>query len=471
VTVQAAPAADDVRPSPEQTAGASVARRGSRKRWWRWLVVGGLLACFLGATARVWPWARGTQYLNAARQALDRGDPVGALVPLQAAEQFQPRRAEVQYLLAVAQRRTGHLDRFPAHLQRAQTLGWPAPDLERQELLAVAQAGDVEAVRSRLQEWIDHGTTDDVAEEIYEALARGYLTTYRLQDAWKCLDSWLSWRPDAPQARLMRGYVHEQLDQVALAIEDYRAAVAALPHDPEANLKLADLLLRQGSLDEAEAHYRVVVEADAASVEALIGLARCDHSRGQHDSARRQLETALTLQPSVKQQSDALGDLGRILLKEGKNPEALETLRRATRLAPAEIAIHRALATAYTRVGDAVQAKFHADRAREIDAQYDRVGDIQRALVEKPNDADLRCEAGKILMEQGLASKGLGWLLTALKCDRYHRPTHRLLADYYAAVGQQSLAAQHRLLAARAPDKHPAAKPQGVREEEGPQGP
>jgi tetratricopeptide (TPR) repeat protein len=403
--------------------------------------------------AFLWPWSRVTHHLNTARQALERGDPRAALVPLQVAEKIQPHRAEVQYLLAVAYRRAGQFEAFRRCLQRAADLNWPAEELERQNWQAVAQTGDVDTVRERLMETIAHDPPDQVAEEIYEAIARGYLASYRLRDAWRCLDMWLRWRPNAPQARMMRAYVYDQLDQVPAAIEDYRAAVEGLPASREARLKLAELLFRQGAVDEANSHYRACLAADAGDAEAFVGAARCAQSQGDAAEARRCVAAALALHPEPKPRADALTERGRLLLAEGTPEEAIEALTEAVQLAPAEIPIHRVLAAALTRVGQAERAKFHFDRAAEIQVKYNRLGDIQRALIEKPNDAELRCEAGRILIEQGLTGKGVGWLRTALDCAPNHRPTHELLAECYATAGNQALAAQHRVLAARSSER------------------
>ncbi|MCY2992284.1 MAG: tetratricopeptide repeat protein [Planctomycetota bacterium] len=439
-------------PAAEVPETSQVSRRPPRRGWW--VLVGVLATCF-AAVVWAWPWARTTHCLNVARQALERGDPRAALLPLQEAEHLQPQRAEVQYLRAVALRRAGRFDECRDRLQRAKTLQWPASDIERQEWLAVAQSGDVDAVRDRLLAIIDRGTPDDVAEEIYEALARGYSTAYRLRDAWQCLYMWQQWRPDAPQARLARAYIYEQLDQIPAAVQDYRAALERLPQDRETHLKLAELLLGQGSTEEAETHFRACLAspsdvAEAVVAAAFLGVARCSLATGHAAEARRCLEAALALHLNAKQQGVVLAEMGRLMLQEGQADEALHNLQQAVQLAPAEISIHRTLAAALTRAGQTQQAKLEYDRAREIEAGLDRVGDIQRALIEKPNDAELRCEAGKILLDQGLAANGVGWLLTALKYDPNHRHSHQLLAEYYATAGNQTLAAHHRLLAANA---------------------
>ncbi len=424
----------------------------------RWLMAGGVVLA-VTAVVCVWPWMRVNQHLNAARRALDGGDPDAAMTPLLAAEQVQPQRAEVQFLLAVAHRRAGRLDRFRAQLQRARELRWPAEDVQLQEWLAAAQVGEIEAVRSRLLAAVDRHAGDKMAEEICEALARGSLAAYRIQDAVKYLDMWLQWRPEAPQARLLQAYVDERLDRIPAAIEDYRAVLVQLPRHREAHFRLAELLFQQGTLDEAEHHFQACLAANPGDADAWIGTAQCAAGQGHNEAAQLALDQVSALHLTSRQRANALAEQGRIRLQEGKLDEAVKLLTQAVDLTPFEVSMHYSLAAALGRAGRPDQAKLHHDRLRQIASQRDRLGDITRALFEQPNDADLRCEAGMTLLELGLASEGLDWLKTALACVPTHRRSHQTLAEYYAAHGNSALAEQHRL-AAHAPDPPRPTTPQ-----------
>jgi tetratricopeptide (TPR) repeat protein len=298
-----------------------------------------------------WPWARVTRLLTASRQALRAGDPDTALDLLQAAEGIQPRRAEVQYLLAVASRRAGRLDQFESHLDQAESLGWNAEDIARQRALAAAQSGNVAAVEQPLSDAIDEGAPDDVAEEIYEAFAKGHLATYRLREAWICLEAWLQWKPQAPQARLMRAYLFEQMNQWRAAADDYQAALEQLPDSGEARVKLARALLTQNLVEEAQAHYRARLEVAPDDPEALVGLVRCESKLGHTEAARHSIEAALAADLPPYARGVVLGEWGRLLLADGKTHEALAVLERAAALAPGETQVHSALATALARAG------------------------------------------------------------------------------------------------------------------------
>ncbi len=438
-------------PEPAAPAGR---RRALRRLVWGLGVLGIVVASAFG-----WPWARVTRMLTAARHALSSGDPSAARESLAAAERIQPNRAEVQYLAAVASRRADRLEPFESHLQRAEALGWSEEDVVRQRRLAAAQSGDVAAVQQPLTEAIERGAPDDVAEEIYEAFAKGHLAAYRLREAWICLDAWLQWKPQAPQARLMRAYLYEQMNNWRAAADDYQAALDQLPNSGEARVKLAWALFTQNLVEEARDHYRARLEAAPDDPEALVGLVRCEAKLGNSEAARHYAEAALPADLAPYSRGIVLGELGRLLLVEGKTGEALAALEQAAALAPGETQVHSALATALALAGQAERSKRHQERARQIRDEYDRVTEIGRKLVERPDDADLRYETGVILIRQGLLDEGVRWLRSALACDPNHRKTHAALAQYYAEIGDRRRAAEHRLKAAEPGLSRPAGKP------------
>jgi Tfp pilus assembly protein PilF len=77
--------------------------------------------------------------------------------------------------------------------------------------------------------------------------------------------------------------------------------------------------------------------------------------------------------------------------------------------------------------------------------------------VEEPENADLRCEAGLILMEQGFWSEGADWIKTAIAIDPRHRAAHEGLAKFYDHLGDVEQAKQHRAVAEQPADSGAAA--------------
>jgi len=142
------------------------------------------------------------------------------------------------------------------------------------------------------------------------------------------------------------------------------------------------------------------------------------------------------------QRSIILAEKGEILLAEGNASEAVDVLAEAAKLTPAESSIHFALSRALSSAGQPRRARQHADILRKIKTAEDRMTKITNRVIESPDDADLRCEAASVLIDQGLKREAVGWLVSALKCDPAHHQAHQLLGEYCEETGNQKLAAQ-----------------------------
>jgi Tfp pilus assembly protein PilF len=182
---------------------------------------------------------------------------------------------------------------------------------------------------------------------------------------------------------------------------------------------------------------------------ALVERVQCARRLGDSAEARRLAEAALDAPLDREQRAAVLTALAQTYLDERQPEQALSLLTEAVQLAPAESSIHHALGIAHSLAGDAKRAQAHRERANEIREQYNRLTEITIKLLEAPQRADLRTEAGLILMGQGMEDEGAQWLRTAVDCDPQHRPAHEALATYYARRGDPQQAARHRLMASR----------------------
>jgi len=409
----------------------------------RFVLLGACLLLVVASSVFFWPRLRMTRRMDAARRALSEGDAARALELLEDADTSAVDRAELHYLSAAANRRARRMDQFEWHLRRATTLGWSKEDIQRQEWLAVAQSGNVQAVERQLMDTINNGASNEAAEEIYEAVAVGHLSSYRLREAWKCLDYWLHWHPDAPMAHLLRAGIYAQVSDFSAAADDYRAVLEQIPDHRLARSKLGEtLLVARGSVEEAWEHFRSSLEDVPDDIDAMLGLAQCERRLGEVAEARRHVDAAMARELTAKQRATALRELGQILLEEGKANEAIEALAEAIELAPADLSAQYTMVRASTAAQQPQKAKRHADRVRQIKDGNKRLDKITQSLLDRPHDAELRFEAGSIQLELGRQDEGIGWLLSALENDPTHEKSYELLADHCRQTGNQRLNAQ-----------------------------
>ena len=391
-----------------------------------------------------WQWAYVTWQMRTARSALLNGDVESALNVLQRAEPFQPERAELLYLLSRTFRRTGQIEQAIHYVDRAALRGWPEEELRHQRNLALVQMGRFHQAESYLKEILRKGCSDELAEEVYEAQARGYLKTFRLNDAVVCLNYWTQWRPNALQPRLWLADVWERCDRWQSACDEYRAILRGHPGHHEARLRLAVNLLRINKVRSARQEFETFLEEHGNDVEALIGLASCQRRLANTDEAQQRFQTLLSCSLTAGQRADVLVELGQIAIDAKDVSRAIELLTKATEFDPQNRLAHSSLAMAFLKIDRDDQAARHREQAERIGKRFARLTKIINRLSTVPGDADLRWEAGTILMDQGLSEEGAAWMATALLFDPQHDQTHQSLADYYTRIGDEGSAAYHR---------------------------
>jgi predicted Zn-dependent protease len=389
------------------------------------------LVALIGTGAMIAGWQGWAWYhYRLAIGALERRDLALARARLDSCLEVWPKSAEIRLLAARTARRAGAYDDAERHLKECQQLGWPPEEVHLERDLIRAQRGDLAGVEDQLVRFVEHGHPDSLL--ILEALCQGYIQSYRLSQAFRCLQLWLERRPDDVQALLWRAEVEQLRSSTQDALADYRRVVDQEPERDRARLRLAELLAAEHKPAEAVAHFEHLRQKQPANSTVLLGLARCRRLLGEAAEAGRLLDTLLENSPD---DVGALGERGRLLLDMGKASEAERCLRKAAELAPYDRDIVYALFLCLQQSGQAKEAEAYRNKLQEIDTQLGRLRELTRKIAETPHDPALRHEAGLIFLSSGQAKEGLRWLYSALQEDPQYRPTHQVLADYYGRVG------------------------------------
>jgi tetratricopeptide (TPR) repeat protein len=197
------------------------------------------------------------------------------------------------------------------------------------------------------------------------------------------------------------------------AIDAFARAVRANPNDPAMHRFLAGALMQQDRAGEALAEF--VAE--------------------------------LLIDP---QDAGALAGIGQIHLQAGRDADAVDALRRATDLAPANSEARYALASALARLGRTEEAAQHFARVEQ--AQRQMLADRRRTLSHDvlKEEAALRAAEGRFDTAIALYEKAL-----AVGADP---AVYGRLADLYAKVGRAPDAARARALYEKALQADPAGR-------------
>jgi Tfp pilus assembly protein PilF len=417
-------------------------------------------------------WAQ--RHFRAAERALERNDFGEARTHLQWCLQAEPTSPEVHFLLARTARRDGNLAEAAEQLAECERLGGVPEAIEIEWLLQRVQRGDLAGKENYLWACVHKDHPDAVV--ILEALAQGYLQTFRLSGALKALDLLLERQPDNVRALLWRGNARDHVKSLQGALSDYRRAVQLAPDNRTARLALADSLIQATQPRDSLVEYERLRQREPDSTVVLLGLARCRLSMGEPEEARAVLDVVLGREP---RHAEALVLRGKLELDLRQPARAEPWLRQAALLAPFEreavynlvqclaqlrkgawllpstgagvvggLAPLRGAApwpgvSALLSAGASWDAAKWTAQLKRIDADQKRLAGLVEKLLRTPEDANLRCQAGEIFLAIGNDKEGVRWLQSALREDPRHEPTHRLLAHYYERTGRPDLAALH----------------------------
>ena len=141
---------------------------------------------------------------------------------------------------------------------------------------------------------------------------------------------------------------------LARALDAMEQAVALSPRDAGYRLTLADIYMRSGRFESAEATYRDVLALDPSRPRASIALALMQAANGRSQDALAQLD-------SLQGQASA-SDLGLAYALAGSPQRAVEILEPAARSMGANARIRQNLALAYALGGDWSRARMVASQ-------------------------------------------------------------------------------------------------------------
>jgi Flp pilus assembly protein TadD len=392
----------------------------------RRLVAGAVLLVAAGGyfVTKYWPSVDGLREVRAALRQFDSRHAVQLLKQIDDHDSD----GERAYLSAVAHRQQGDIAAATRALELARRKGYSRRRVEQQEKLLAFQSGYVDETSDYLLKWLAQPPNDDDAAQIYDCLVRGYLAAVRLDEAAYCIALWLRWKPDDVRPLWLRAEVERTQRDFAKTTATYREILRRTPDDAEAHFELGRLLVDNNDAAAAIEHVNWYHERRPNDVEVLVYLAKCQRRLGAQKQARVLLEQALSEIAADEVRAEALIELGQIQMKEDSPQLARDSLRQAVELAPANAAAHYALALAAARLGHKEEADRQFAESERIEAQNERLADLAREILHQPTEADLRSEAGQIMLDQGRDEEARVWLVSALYYDPDHEAARRALA-------------------------------------------
>lgn len=391
-------------------------------------------------------------------KAIESRNLEGALWWAHLAEWLSWNSGESEFIIARALRKQGKLDRVGEYLNRAAKLGVDKDRVEREELLAMAQSGEIARIQLRLDRMLIDQQGDGA--EIAEAYANGLVICHRFEEAIAVLIAWQEAYPEDPQANYARGRIYDHQGRSEEAEVEYRAALKKSPTHHASQFALGRLLLSRNMTEEALEMF-TRCESMGHNAAARINRSRCLRGLGRTDEALKILKEVVREPQSeilasyqsvgeVPETLTAQFELGTLESALDNHAEALPLLQKAVDFDPNDLKARYALAVALRGVGERAKAAEEFDRVqksrialREVDRLVDEiVANLGDPQIEK------RFRVGELYMMHGSRKTAEFWLKSVLARDPRHKATHALLARYYADKAKQNpsfnlLAKQH----------------------------
>ena len=232
------------------------------------------------------------------------------------------------------------------------------------------------------------------------------------------------------QAWFDLGFVLNRLNRVDESIAAYRKSVAAKPDVFESNLNLGLMLVRANSPE-----------------------------------AEQFLRAATGLKPTAQvEEGQARAWLALAHLLEGRKPQdALQAYRKASELTPKDPEPHLSVGLLHERQKEFADAEAEYKQVLTLDPRSidphtkeaaigltnlymksGRLGDaeplLHRLAAERPDDAGIHLQLGRVLAAQGNRDDAIAEIQTALKLAPADAEAQREIADLYASAGKNDLA-------------------------------
>jgi len=246
-------------------------------------------------------------------------------------------------------------------------------------------------------------------------LARLYLLSGTPEKAVVKLKEALRLEPGNMEASYRLAWVLDSLGRVDECVSFIETARKSLPPYAPLLAVLGDAYLKKGSLDKAEAGYRSALDAEGANADARMGLAMVARARGDNKTATIHLNDVRHV---IVDSPDLLYKFARIALDLQLTEGALQALRRAIELSPAEPSYYFLLGVARLEKPDLDEGE----------------GAFRQFLKLQPDHAEGQLYLGYILLKQKKRSEASEWLEKSLRKENSVPENLRHLGFYYLGL-------------------------------------
>jgi tetratricopeptide (TPR) repeat protein len=278
---------------------------------------------------------------------------------------------------------------------------------ERQDFRAAAEQFKVASIWNPQQEGLDYNS------------GLAYYKSELYKEAVAPFENELKVHPDNILAKQLLGLSYFMTENYAAASTLLSEVVAAKPMEPALYYPLAQSLIKQARMEEADRVIQQMLLTGGNSPQVHILLGQAYYNKNDSAKALKELQAALALEPKTRL---AHFYTGVIYLKMGK-------LEESSREFEAELSVNPADLQAKYNLGYVSLARQQTERGIKL---------MNEVLQVKPDYGDARFELGKALLQQGDVKGAVESLEIAAKLEPGQAHVHFQLGRAYLAAGRKA---------------------------------
>ncbi len=354
------------------------------------------------------------------------------------ANQHSPHNPKTLLLLCRLQRQSGLVRESRQTIEELRDAGVPESRIQDERRLTAARSGDLESSEPFLPELL---TNDDVdPQDVCEAFVVGYRTRFRIDESRALAEIW---KQDFPND--FRPYAHCAM--IAQMAADWSLAVDEFQKAVDRGDRRVETLIPQGlcyiELNEPQlalASFQLCTELYPLNAQGWLKQADAQFRLGNIGEAKKNYSTCLTLDPHC---FEASLSQAKLLLLDGHAIEATTLLKSLVNLWPEDAATLYQYSQGLTALGKSTEAAEVAARWKEADQQVELMEQLLNKLQTEPQNTELRCQAGIMMMKHYSRSMATQYLEAVLLEDPGNSAAHEWLAEYYEKRGQANIPERH----------------------------
>ncbi len=351
-----------------------------------------------------------------------------------------PNKAEIHFLTARLERKIGDYNKMNEFLEQAREEGFDLVMIQRERILAAAQAANLDVAQPRLPELLNDPRGDE--REICEAFIVGYLQFQRHDAALQLVEAWQNDFPDDARPHFLEGVIQKSLFNHKLAEEAYRKALEIDPTYFPAALDIAEVLLTLKDPERAIQYLKMAEDDPEFRIDSYTAQAHCLRMLGQDQQAEKILRVVRGEYPDHMAASI---ELGRILVETNRPEEGIQILKPIIERDPRNTDARQMTAMGLRSLGKLDEAQQHFDYVEEVKENLADANQVAQRIGNGRDSIDDRLFIAEKYWTYGSEQEAMIWMRSAYQLDPLYLPTLEFMKRYYATKIKDDPALQGQL--------------------------